>query len=242
MSVCERPGAGAGQSVRASPLCDAGAGDELETRRRGVARKCQQPRRTSSSRSYVPRHSRHSPLPPSGSFLRAVELLRSVRTLIPSSSDAFVRLPRDTSSARSINFASASLTLSDVSTTAPSGTASVVGRRGAPVGAVPINAASRPADARRRRSAPRAAQPEALAVERVHWNHRVARENHRALHRVLQLADVARPLVTLQQVDRLRRDAVDLLADLLRVVRRESVGEQRNVVAAARAAAGAGPE
>src|SRR5262249_35450734 len=58
--------------------------------------------------------------PPTSDF-PALSLLRSVRTLMPRSSDALVRLPWQTSSARSISFSSASVTLSDVRTTAPSG-------------------------------------------------------------------------------------------------------------------------
>src|SRR5437868_5245059 len=68
---------------------------------------------------------RHSPFAPSESAFAPFSLFRSVRTLMPSNSAARVRLPFDTSSARSMSFASASSTLSDVSTTAPSGAASV---------------------------------------------------------------------------------------------------------------------
>jgi hypothetical protein len=49
-------------------------------------------------------------------------LLRSVRTLIPSSAAACVRLPPLTSSARAMSRASAAPTSSEVSTTAPGGT------------------------------------------------------------------------------------------------------------------------
>ena len=52
-----------------------------------------------------------------------LSLLRSVRTLMPSNTAARVRFPPLTSSARAINFASASPTSSDVNTSAPSGIA-----------------------------------------------------------------------------------------------------------------------
>ena len=54
----------------------------------------------------------------------------------------------------------------------------------------------------------------------------------RALHGVLELADVARPVVVDQQPERALRELADLLADLLRQALDEGVGEQGDVLAA----------
>ena len=48
---------------------------------------------------------------------------------------------------------------------------------------------------------------------------------------VLELADVARPVVPLQQLQRLARDAGHRLVHLLGVLREEVLGEQRDVLA-----------
>src|SRR5439155_25551769 len=45
-------------------------------------------------------------------------------------------------------------------------------------------------NSRRSRASPRAAESEPLAVERMQREHRFAREDDRALHRMLQLADI----------------------------------------------------
>src|SRR5262249_24276435 len=60
----------------------------------------------------------------------------------------------------------------------------------------------------------------------------VPRQGHAALHLVLQLAHVARPVVGDQPLHGGRLEAVDALAVALRRRRQEPVGEQRNVVAA----------
>src|SRR5476649_2077500 len=55
----------------------------------------------------------------------------------------------------------------------------------------------------------------------VGQNRRRRLERHRPLHRVLELSDVAGPLVLEQQLHRLVRDADDLLPHLLGVLRRK---------------------
>src|SRR6185437_12171351 len=75
-------------------------------------------------------------------------------------------------------------------------------------------------------------QSKALAVEGMRRNERLAGEDDRSLDRVLQLADITRPIVSLQQVDGFRREAGNFFADLLRRMCSEAKGEQRNVVAA----------
>ena len=72
-------------------------------------------------------------------------------------------------------------------------------------------------------------EAEALPVERVRLEDRVGREDHRALDGVLELAHVARPLVALEHLERLRREPADLLADLVGDAHGEAVREQRDV-------------
>ena len=52
---------------------------------------------------------------------------------------------------------------------------------------------------------------------------------HRALDRVLELADVARPVIAREHVDGRRRDPLDVLPVLDRVLREEVVGQQHDV-------------
>src|SRR5207248_76133 len=86
-------------------------------------------------------------------------------------------------------------------------------------------------NARRYRPAPAAAETEALPVEGVRRNHWIARQDDRALHRVLQLPHVAGPVIVLQELDNRRLEARDLLADLLCVLRGEAVRQEGDVVA-----------
>ena len=57
-------------------------------------------------------------------------------------------------------------------------------------------------------------------------------ERDRALDDVLELADVARPVVGFEQIHRLLREPVDVLAHLIAVFRQEVFRQQRNVFAA----------
>src|SRR5262245_65186152 len=61
-------------------------------------------------------------------------------------------------------------------------------------------------------------------------NHRFSAQNDRAFHCVPQLANIPRPIVTLQQLDRPRRDPPNALVDLLGVVCRKPMREGWNVV------------
>src|SRR3954463_11009303 len=58
--------------------------------------------------------------------------------------------------------------------------------------------------ARRCGPTPALRKPEALTIERFRTNDGIGRENHRALHRVLQLAHIAGPRVCLEHLHRIR--------------------------------------
>src|SRR5205823_1718002 len=60
---------------------------------------------------------------------------------------------------------------------------------------------------------------------------RPARHDHRAFDHVLELADVARPVVGARPLDETRRDAVEGAAELARGLGREVLHQARNVVA-----------
>ena len=63
------------------------------------------------------------------------------------------------------------------------------------------------------------------------------RRKQRLLEDALQLADVARPGVAPQQLQRLRRDPLDVLAQLAAEALEEVLDQERQVVAARAAAA-----
>jgi hypothetical protein len=59
-------------------------------------------------------------------------------------------------------------------------------------------------------------------VQRV-WEHAAPRKNNRALHQVLQLADVARPGIPLKGGHGIRRNVVDLLSHAVAELRTKCV-------------------
>ena len=73
-------------------------------------------------------------------------------------------------------------------------------------------------------------EPEALPLEVHRQEHRPARENHCALHGVLELADVPRPIMSLKEGERFGRYPSELLLRVACGVRRESIGQKRNVL------------
>src|SRR5438876_583012 len=81
-----------------------------------------------------------------------------------------------------------------------------------------------------------AGAPRAVASDRwrqaLRQDHRRRFERHRALDRVLELANVARPVIAEHELQGILRDAGDVLPHLLAVLRQKVVGEQRNVFAA----------
>src|SRR5689334_3239050 len=82
----------------------------------------------------------------------------------------------------------------------------VFGNRRRDSDAVAISSEEISCDTHRRRTAPRPTQPKTLGVERMQWQQRLAGENYRSLHRMLQLADITWPMVSVQQLERLWRD------------------------------------
>ena len=63
----------------------------------------------------------------------------------------------------------------------------------------------------------------------VHADRAAVGEQHRSLEHVLELADVARPVVAHQHLQRFRVDAFDLLLQLAREPAHEELGQRRDV-------------
>ena len=68
------------------------------------------------------------------------------------------------------------------------------------------------------------------AFQAVRVNHRIRRQNDRALDDMLQFTDIARPRVLLQRGERVGCDPIDFLAKLRRVFHGKAQREHRNIL------------
>src|SRR3954462_13693362 len=73
-------------------------------------------------------------------------------------------------------------------------------------------------------------ESEALSLEVYRQQHRPTGEDHRSLDGMLKLPNVAGPIMSLQQSQRVGRYSRELLFRVTRGVRRESISQERDVL------------